>query len=451
MEHLAEEDVEAFLKGSLERQDRLRVVRHLVTGCAVCGAKVFAAAPADACLPPGPRPDEEIYEKAFDRAWRSVRGLTRRWAEDQERLARALGWVREKGGLLSELTPAQTRSILPWNRVEILLQLSMESRFRDPARMLDYAKNAQEVASRIEKAPYGPGFVADLQARTWIELTNALRVNELYLQAEAAVRYARVLLEKGSGDLLLQARLDDVEGSLRKDQRRFEEAAALLSEAHAVYLHLGETHLAGRTLVNKGLALRLAGDPNEAARVLREALSLLEPERDPGLVASARHNLFDSLVDAGRLGEAGEVFFESGLRQAFADDPQSLLRLRWVEAKMLSRRGRLADAARVLGDVRTGFRSQGLEYVAAVAGADEAAVLLRLGRKKEAHLLALDLWLTFQRHGIHAEAERALRFLETACRTQAASPDLAERVGRFLEDARRDRGLRFDPERLIRK
>jgi hypothetical protein len=129
--------------------------------------------------------------------------------------------------------------------------------------------------------------------------------------------------------------------------------------------------------------------------------------------------------------------------------PWPPLRLRWTEGKILARRGRTADAARVFAEVRSGFRSHGLEYVAAVAGTDEAAMLLRMGQRKEAHLLALDLWRTFQQHGIHAEAERALRFLEVACRGRVATPVLAERVGRFLDQAQRDRTLRFEPAALL--
>jgi len=450
MGHLTDSDVEGFLNGDLSSADRQRVVRHLVTGCAVCGSRIFDAVPDGMFLSPDPPPEESAYDAAIDRAFRKARRLMRRWDEDQERLSRGLAWVHEKNGLLSELAPAQARTILPWIRVEILLQLSFETRHRDPARMLDLAQQAQEEADWIETTPYGPGFLSDLRTRAWAELANALRVNELYREAEVALWKARTLLEQGSGDLMLQARLDDIEGSLRNAQHQYREAEALMDEAHRTYLRLGERHLAGRVLVNKGLCLRLAGRPLDAVQVLRQALDLLDAALDAKLAASAKHNLLDSLVDAGRLGEAGQVLFESDLRQVFADDPQSLLRLRWVEGKLLARRGRLADATRVLAEVRAGFRGHGLEYVAAVAGADETALLLRQGLKKEAHLLAMDLWRTFSRLGIHEEAERALRFLEIACRGQVATPELAEGVGRFLDRAENDRRLRFDPTRLLR-
>lgn len=446
MAHVTDGDVEGFVNGTLAPADRQRLVRHLVSGCVECGVRLFAVA-RERFGPSHPGQDESVYGPVIDRTFRKLRRLARRWQEDQVRLSRGLAWVREKKGLLSELSPAQARTILPWIRVEILLQLSFEARHRDPVRMLDLARHAQEVADRIERTPYGRSFLVDLRTRAWTELANALRVNERYGEAEVALWCGRALVEQGSGDPMLQARLDDVEGSLRNAQQRYQEAGVLMDAAHRTYLKIGECDLAGRVLVSKGLCLRLAGRPLDAVEVLRSAIGLLE---DPKMVASARHNLLDSLVDAGRLGEAGQVLFESDLRQAFAEDPQSLLRLRWVEAKLLARRGRLADATRVLGEVRAGFRRQGLEYVAAVAGADEAALLLRQNLKKEAHALALELARTFSRLGIHEEAERALLFLEAACRGHVATPEIAEGVGRFLDRAANDRRLRFDPDRLVR-
>jgi tetratricopeptide (TPR) repeat protein len=439
MAHVTDKDVDGFVSGALAPADRQRVVRHLISGCAACGARISAALRRNVEIPPR---EETSYGIVIDRAFRTFRRLVSRWRKDQERLSRGLAWVRENNGLLSDLPPAQARTILPWTRVEILLQLSFEVRHRDPVRMLDLAKHAQEVADRIGTTPYGKGFLYDLRTRAWTELANALRVNERYGEAESALWYARALVEQGSTDPTLMAYLDEVEGSLRNAQQRYAEAEALMDAAHRAYLNAGELTLAGRVLISKGLCRRLAGRPLEAVQMLRSAIGLLE---DPKMVASARQNLLDSLVEAGRLAEAGQVLFESDLRQAFADDPQSLLRVRWVEAKLLALRGRLADATRVLAEVRAGFRDQGLEYVAAVAGADEAALLLRQNLKKEAHTLALELARTFARLGIHEEAERALLFLEAACRRHVATPELAEGVGRFLDRAANDRRLRFEP------
>jgi len=171
-----------------------------------------------------------------DKAVRRFRRLARRWQENQER----------------------TRTIPSWARVEVLLQLSREARHRDPVWMLDLAKRAQEVTERIETTPYGQGFLYDLRTRARVELANAQRVNKQYGEAESALWSARALMEQGSGDPMLRARLDEVEGSLRKDQHRFIEAGALMDSAHRTYRKIGEHDRARRMLEKKELYLRLA-------------------------------------------------------------------------------------------------------------------------------------------------------------------------------------------------
>jgi tetratricopeptide (TPR) repeat protein len=222
------------------------------------------------------------YDECFARSLKRAARLARRCKEDRERFDRGLEWAREKGGLLSDLSPAQSRSILPWIRVETLLQLAFEERYRDTAWMLDLAKHAQEVADRIESAPYGPAFIADLRTRAWTELANALRINEHYEQAEAAFWQARTILETGTGDPLLEARINELEASLWNTQQRQEKAQSLLKAANRIYLRLGEHHLAGRTLVSQGLSLRIAGKPHDAARACDRPGPDLSPTRHVG-------------------------------------------------------------------------------------------------------------------------------------------------------------------------
>jgi len=125
--------------------------------------------------------------------------------------------------------------------------------------MLDLAKQAREMADQIETTPYGQAFLYDLRARAWGELANAQRVNERYSVAESVLYRARELREQGSGDPLLVARLHEVESSLRRDQRRFLEAGALMGSAHRIYRRIGEHDRARQALKRKELYLRLAG------------------------------------------------------------------------------------------------------------------------------------------------------------------------------------------------
>jgi tetratricopeptide (TPR) repeat protein len=455
MDHLADSDVEGFLNESLSPEDVRRVVRHLVSGCRECGSRIVKAVPKDACLPPEPAADED-YDKAIDRAWKKVRPLVKRWEEDQDRRTRGLQWLKGTPAGFSGLTAPQRRSLLPWVHVEVLLQRSYEARYSNPKSMLDDADRAKYVAERIEETPYGPAFLADLRVRAWAELANAYRVNELYRGAEAALRQARKFLEQGTGNLVLQARLDNLEASLRKAQRRFSEACELHDEAFRAYKKLGERHLSGRALVSKGITLRLAKNPGAAVKVLRRGIALLDPMQDPKLVDVARQDLLDALVDAGDLHGAVRMLVQSDLREKLASDPLNRVRLRWVEGKILALQKRYEEAEKVFAEVRAGFREQKLEYVASVAGVDQTIMLVHQRKLQEAHLVARDLFLVFYAqeyvNNVNAEeALKALSFLDNLCAMKIINVYMAEAVRSFLEEARQDKGLRFDLGAVLRK
>jgi tetratricopeptide (TPR) repeat protein len=456
MDHLADSDVEGFLKGALSEEEFRRVVRHLIAGCPICGARIAASVSEDAFLPPGPPPDENDYDAAIDRAWKKVRPLVKRWKEDQARLDRGIQWLRDSKSGFSGLTNAQRQSLVPWVHIEVLLQRAFSVRYSDPQKMLSDIQTAKNVAERIEKTPYGPGFLADLMVRLWAELGNAYRINESYRYAEAALRMARKLLKEGSNDLLLEARIDDIEASLRKDQRLFGAACELHDEVYRTYRKFGERHLAGRALASKGITLGLAHRPREAVRMFLRALSLLDASRDPQLFASTQYNLLDAQVRAGDLHGAVRTLVQNGLREKFADEPLNLARLRWTEGKILALQKRYAEAEQIFAEIRSCFRAQKLEYVASVAGVDQVIMLVRQKKLNDAHLVARDLFLVFYQqeclHSVRAEeAAKALSFLNQVCAMKLVNVHMAEAVRSFLEEVQRDKGLRFDPGGALRR
>jgi tetratricopeptide (TPR) repeat protein len=442
MTHLSDSDVEGFLAGSLDRDELRRVTRHLLSGCADCRDRLKTAVPAGVLWSLGKAEPDDVYDACIDRAQKAVRKLKPKLRKDKERLRRGLDLLHERW--FGELTWPERRSF--WDmHVEIFLQLSFEERYRNPTKMVELAQTAQQIADRPERARYGETLHMDLRARAWAELGNAWRVKEFFKRAEECLEKARALAEQGTGDPLLAVRIDDIEASLRKDQRRFDEAVALLERVHRAYLRLGECHLAGRALMKQGIALGIAGQPLKAVEAHRKSLELMDPERDPQLVATTQHGLLNALVVAEKYNEAGRLLLQSGLRQKFADDPLNLLRLRWVEAKILAGHERLQSAEEAYRVVYYGFLKEKLHYVAAVVGLDLAEVLLRQSKHAEAHALAVDLFDTFQEHRIDVEAQRALMTFEVVCSVQAATPKIARRIGDFLDRRQHNPRLLFEP------
>jgi tetratricopeptide (TPR) repeat protein len=397
---------------------------------------------------PGPWA-EAAYEECLDRAFAKVSRFEKQWHKETDKLARVLELLGPNSQMLEGLSLQQVRTYRGWPLVEALLRRAGEARFRDPLAMRALCFLAKDHAETLEPGLYGlPTLVFDLRARSWAELANAHRVNEEHERADEALAQAALNRRQGSGDLLLLARLSDLEASLRREQRRFTEAIALLDTACDIYRSVGDSHLAGRALINKGICARTAGEPQNAIQWIREGQSQLDGRRDPRLAAIGKQVLLDALADCGQFQEASRMLMSSGLRQAFASDPLNLLRLRWVEGKILAGRDRLGRAERALTEVRRGFEERGLDYDAALVGLELAAVWLRQGKTAEVRELAQDMLDTFEELEIEREAFRALWFFNEVCRHQVATAGMAHGVRSFLGRLHAEPQLRFDPESI---
>lgn len=449
MEHPRDRELKSLLTGRLGPKDRRRVVRHLLSRCEECPGKLRSMIPPSQFRSTSLPETEEAYDVCIDRAVAAVRTSVTRWDKEHELKRRGLALVRAKGW--GNLTSSEQRALRgTWARAEMLLELSFEMRYRNRQVMLELALSAQRAADQLQpSATFTAGLLCDLRARVAAEVANAERVNERFFHAEEALEKARSLLDQGTGDLLVAAYIDEVDASLLKDHRRLAEAEALLGQAHRIYKKLGERHLAGRVLLSKGSCRVLAGKPLAAVELFRQAVALLDANRDAQLVATAQHNLLDALVDAGDLREASRLLLESGLRQSFADDPLSLLRIRWVEGKIAAGRDRFKEAEKIFADVRDGFRVQGLEFVAAVAGLDLAKLLLRQGKKQQVHDLARDLVARAKERKIHPQAVNALHGFEYVCRVKVVSVQNAELTQKFLYQLESRPSLTWEPELMF--
>jgi tetratricopeptide (TPR) repeat protein len=151
------------------------------------------------------------------------------------------------------------------------------------------ARCAVFTAAGFQPEDFLPGVAYDLRARAWAELGNACRITEELAEAEESFENAMLYLWGGSGqDEALRAQLLDLYASLDRARQRFEQAFGRLDEVYAIYVKLGDFHMAGRALVNKGIATIYANEPEAAIPLIRSGLNWLEQGRDPGLYLCAR-------------------------------------------------------------------------------------------------------------------------------------------------------------------
>jgi tetratricopeptide (TPR) repeat protein len=351
--------------------------------------------------------------------------------------------ARDLAPLLAELPEGELLAVArlapevrSWAFVEHACEESARQASRDLDRAAAWARFAEEIAGRVP-GPEGwrrrvRGFAAAFGA-------NALRVAGELSAAEAAFEKAKRLWHTGEdfAGLLDSGRLLDLEASLCRDQRRFEDALQLLEEAR------GLSRQPARVLVKKGFTLEVMGEYERAVEVLLEAEGVVEAEGDPRLSYMWRFNVAVNLTHLGRYVEAAALLGPVQELVRARGDENEVPPTIWLQGRIAAGLGRPEEARALLAEARRAFAERGMSYDVALALLEEAALLLEEGRAAEVKALAPELARVFEGKGVHREALAALRLFREAAEREAASAGLARRVLGFLFRARHDPGLRF--------
>lgn len=451
--HPPREQLERFLRADLPGPESRRVLRHLLSGCTACreaagGIFTFASADEeDEALLAALSPElEAAYDRAIDGAFRSVE--RRRGAIEREQAAAEQLWNE------LEQQPASRQQMLVRNSArfasralgELLLVKSHEACFQDAERAAELAELAHRVAERLEALDDDERSAEELRglsARCWGALGNAQRVRGNLQAAEQAIGQAEVLVGGEIGDLLDRARVLDWKASLRKDQRRFDESLRLLDRVIGIYRQLGQRHLYGRSLAQKAAVCQASGDSAAAIELLRGAFEHLDPREDPRMALAVRHNLIVCLNATGQHREAFALLFHTRPLYLEHGGRSGLMRLRWVEGAVAYGLGRSDQAEAAYREVRQGFLEQHLDYDAALASLDLAALYAAQGRTAEVRRLAEEMLPVFTSRRIHREALAALIVFRRAAEMDEAGLELVRSVADFLNRARGNPELRF--------
>lgn len=441
--HPHDDVLEEFLL-SLER-GHLTVLRHL-QWCAYCRSRlaylprrVKAEAGTDRAA---------AHEVALEESARTV-------AECEAAMERERD---EAPGLFLELLeqPADQREALlgegatrfhTWGVFELLVERSLEVTIQDPAHGETLGMLALRLSDRLDAARYGAEHIADLRARAWGYIGNARRMRFDFAAAEEAFQTALTSLREGTRDSLERAILLDLRASLRRAQRRFDDALRLLRRAVAIFLRTGQRHRAGRSLVNMSTVHHQAGDPAAGIPLLHQALELIDPEREPRLLLCARHNLIDYNAEIGRFVEAQKLYREARPLYRSFNEPWVQNRRSWVRGKIARGLGQLKQAEARLLVARDGFVKEGVPYDTALVSLELALLYAGQGRTEELKRLVADMVPIFTSRHIHREALAALTFLRQAVEAEQASLEVVARVADFLRKAEHDPELRFETEK----
>lgn len=320
---------------------------------------------------------------------------------------------------------------IPWPELQELLvpladqflERSASLRYQDPEGMISDAEAARRLIFLVSPRRYGKRVAADLRARVLAEFGNAYRVADDLDTARDKLAEAAAWARRGTRDPRLLARIGDLAASLHADNRRFDEAIAMLEQVRLFYEQLGDYHSAGRALISQGISTRESGKPLEAIALYACGLKCLEPKRDPNLELTAVHGLAYCLHEAGCSAQARELLIEKRYLYERLAEPLNMVRLSWLEGKIAFALGDDVEAEVALRAARQGYQKACKEYDVALVSLDLALLLAKHERRLELVSLVDGMVATFRRLDIRREAFAALILLQRVCRRPASEAE----------------------------
>jgi transcriptional regulator with XRE-family HTH domain/tetratricopeptide (TPR) repeat protein len=369
--------------------------------------------------------------------------LTREVREEKAREARRAAevlWQR-----LKPFPATQRRRLvaenLEYHDLFLCERLCTESE-RAAASDADRALKLAELALFVaEHVPGPPAVRSRLQGYAWAFVGNARRIaNHLPAADEAFVSAWRLWREGTDPGLLSEALLLDLEASLRRAQRRFVVALGLHDRALTVAKSGEKAYI----LLNKAFALEQSGEIERSIETLEEAARLIDGEREPRQLFGLRFNQAVSLLHLGRLAEAERRLAEARELALQLRNELDLVRLLWLDGRMLAARDAKQEAMAVFEQVRREFLAREMAYDFALVSLELAALYLKEEHSSEVKALAQQMILIFKAQEIHREGFAALRLFCEAAEKEEVTADMVHRLIEYLMKARNDPDLRFE-------
>ncbi len=446
--------LERFRRGEAGREEARAVVRHLLAGCHECRQATSGLWPArdsllgDSGVSPHSRRAQgggHDYSAAFARAEKELNRHQVLLAEERAAVPRLRQELARHPSARQEVLAGNSQRFHTWSLVESLLDDCRPMCQADPEAAAHMARLAIHLSERLDAERYGGERVHDLQARSWAELANVLRVQEHHREAEQAFDCARKLMRSGTHDPLEKAEVLSLEASMWGDRCEFLRAITLLDRVIAISRRLREAGLWARALVQKAKYTIDRGLPEEALPLLLEAQQHLDPALDPRLAATLQHNILYALVQAGRFEEAAAGLAGTHALHRKLNYPTDGIRLVLLEGRVCCGLGRFEEAESRFREALDGMLAKGLDYDAALVGLDLAVLYSQQNRNAEIRELVAAMLPVFSSHRIHRQALAALVIFREAVDRERLSTELAQDLAEYLRRAAVLPHLRFQP------
>jgi tetratricopeptide (TPR) repeat protein len=436
--HPTPQELRGFAEGELPKDRARIVVAHFLRGCATCRAETAALLNLIR-IRRGPReatPERlQAYDEAFDRAYEILRAG--RMPETPTAFETGNpAWLHALAGVAPGLRGPEL--------VEALLARAWSLRHERPADMARISRLAVLTAGGLSAETWGERPVADLLCAAWSCLGNACRITGDLTQAQEALDHAAALLDAGTGDPLLRARLYDFQASLESIHGRYDRALAALDVVVEIHRERGDQHLEGRALISKGLQAGYAGRTRQALRLTREGLALIDEERDPDLVLTGLQNQLWFQVESGRPREA-QRFLEAHRDRLATGGETQRMDLLWLEGRIAAALNRLALAQGLLDEAYQSFELAGFAHKAANLSIDLAALALRLDQPERARALIRSAEDAFRELDVPKSTLVALSFLHRRLTAKQVPVHLVLRLADLVRRTQMEAGRGMEP------
>jgi tetratricopeptide (TPR) repeat protein len=331
------------------------------------------------------------------------------------------------------------RRFRSWGLCELLCEESEREASLHPWAAVALARLAVGVAGVLEEGqPAEAAWLHELRAYALAHLGNGRRVLGDLRGAETVFRTALALWTPAMeevGDVLgYQAHFLALLASLRRAERRLPEALHLLEEALAAD---PEPALWLRIVNNLARTYDELGRIDEAIAILEDAKTIAADTADDRTRFLLAHNHLDCLTKAERLAEALTLLPEVRASAAKHGTELDLLRLQWIEARILLDLGAAREATALLEEVCHEFAHRQLAYDAALAGLELAFMHAGRGGDAKVQELVCTILPILRLQNVQREGLFAHRILWEALRRGKVTVELlAQAIGslRGVED-----------------
>jgi len=369
-------------------------------------------------------------------------GVPARDHKAERRAAQAL-WSRIKS-LPRKDQVAALRGAPPeaqWAVCDLLCSESQRLCGEDPMKAIPLCELALVAADLAEG---GEGVRSKLRGIAWAHFGNALRAGDDLDGAEGAFASADAFWKVGEGvadGLLEEGLIFALKASLRRDQRRFDEAKKLLERAWM--LASGPTFRI-QVLVSKASLLVEMGDLEEAAALQQRVREAVSPHVEARILFPIWQNLADTLSRLERFEEAATLLPTARAHLLKAGGELNRVRLMWTEGRVTAGLGDVEEGIALLLRVRGEYASRNMAYDVALVTLEISVLYAGLGRMEQVKTLARHMTPIFQAHAIHREALAALTLFRKAAEQERVTAEFAREILIYLRKARYNPELRFE-------